>query len=327
MLRSCFSRSATPVACLAAYSSTFMMQGARTENTRSCSRSFCAGGTDPSVRAALCQLTVGPDKALNIANARAAIQNAQKRGADFVVLPECWNSPYDTACFPQYAEPIPGGPSSTMLLEAAKQNSVWVVGGSIPEKDESDGKIYNTCVVASPEGTIAAIHRKVHLFDIDVPGKITFKESDTLSAGDKVTVFTTPFGRVGVGICYDMRFPELALLMRDAGADVLVYPGAFNTTTGPAHWHLLQQARAVDNQVFVLTASPARNPDSSYQAWGHSTVIDPWGETIATTGHAEDTVYATIDLNRIPEVRRNVPVSTQKRHDLYSVTSLASSSL
>jgi len=116
------------------------------------------------------------------------------------------------------------------------------------------------------------------LFDIDVPGKITFKESDTLSPGDNLTIIDSPWGKIGVGICYDIRFPELAMLMREKGVGLMVYPGAFNTTTGPLHWELLQRARAVDNQVFVATASPARNPDSSYQAWGHSSLISPWGE-------------------------------------------------
>ena len=118
--------------------------------------------------------------------------------------------------------------------------------GSIPERDGSN--VYNTCIIVSPKGEIVAKHRKVHLFDIDVPGKITFKESDTLTGGSSMTTFNTEFGTIGVGICYDLRFPEQAAIMRQRGCNLMVYPGAFNMTTGPAHWELLQRARALDNQ-------------------------------------------------------------------------------
>jgi len=167
--------------------------------------------------------------------------------------------------------------------------------------------------------------RIVHLFDIDVPGKITFKESETLSPGNDVTVVDTPFGKLGVGICYDLRFSELSLLMREMGANLLVFPGAFNTVTGPAHWELLQRARALDTQSYVLTASPARAPAESvgyqggapYQAWGHSSVVGPWGDVLATTGHEPSIVRHTLDLTRVTEVRQNIPTSKQRRTDLY----------
>mmetsp|Transcript_60949 Transcript_60949/g.137841 ORF Transcript_60949/g.137841 Transcript_60949/m.137841 type:complete len:188 (-) Transcript_60949:366-929(-) len=181
-----------------------------------------------------------------------------------------------------------------MMAEAARNGRVWLVGGSVPERGE-DGKIYNTCAVFSPSGELVAKHRKVHLFDIDVPGRITFRESDTLTGGDKVTVFDTPFGKIGIGICYDMRFPHLSALMRARGCSLLVFPGAFNTTTGPPHFELLQRARALDNQCFVVTASPARPTDpEAYQSWGHSSVIGPWGDVLATTGHEPGTVHAEL---------------------------------
>jgi omega-amidase len=165
----------------------------------------------------------------------------------------------------------------------------------------------------------------VHLFDIDIPGGITFKESDTLTSGSAVTVVDTPFGKLGVGICYDLRFSELSLLMREMGASLLVFPGAFNTVTGPVHWELLQRARALDTQSFVLTASPARAPVGSigyqgaapYQAWGHSSVVGPWGDVQATTGHEPAIVRHTLDLTRIAEVRQSIPISKQRRLDLY----------
>ncbi|OSX75356.1 hypothetical protein BU14_0239s0011 [Porphyra umbilicalis] len=150
-----------------------------------------------------------------------------------------------------------------MLQRAAAAAGAVVVGGSLPEA-APDGSIYNTCVVAGADGAILAVHRKVHLFDIDVPGGVCFKESDALSPGGAVTSFrmADPVGTVGVGICYDVRFPEYAgVLVRERGARLLVYPGAFNSTTGPAHWELLLRARAVDGQCFVVACSPAWGKD------------------------------------------------------------------
>lgn len=281
----------------------------------------------PKFKIALCQIAVGDDKAANIATASTAISTAAANSAQVVVLPECWNSPYATTSFPQYAEEIPAAkaqldaakhPSTLALSELAAKHKVFLVGGSIPEKDAA-GKVYNTSVTFSPEGELIAKHRKVHLFDIDVPGKITFKESDTLTAGDSVTLFDTPFGKIGVGICYDIRFPELSMLMKKQGAKMLIFPGAFNLTTGPAHWELLQRGRAVDNQLYVAAASPARGPEGGYQAWGHSTVVSPWGEVVATCEHGEAIVYADVDLANVEEMRRNIPTTTQTRADLYEL--------
>jgi len=206
-----------------------------------------------------------------------------------------------------------------MLSAAAAEHKVYLVGGSIPERDPVDNKVYNSCVAFGPDGSILTKHRKMHLFDINVPGRIVFKESDTLSAGQSLSTFTTPYGKVGLGICYDMRFPYLAMLLRDEGCKILIYPGAFNMTTGPAHWELLQRARALDTQSYVAAVSIARNPTSSYQAWGHSTVINPWGEVLATTDENPAIVYADMKLNRVEEIRQQIPVSFQKRNDLYEL--------
>ena len=285
-----------------------------------------AEGSVSSVVIGLCQIHVGEDKNANLREAAQRVREAVGLGAQVVMLPEMFNCPYSTDSFGPYSEAVPGpgeafdaeaSPSAATIVNTAKELGVYVVGGSVPERAE-DGCVYNTSIVADPEGNIVAKHRKVHLFDIDVPGKITFRESDTLTGGDTITVFDTAFGRMALGICYDIRFPEYAQVCAAAGARVLLYPGAFNTTTGPAHWLLLQRARAVDNQVFVATCSPARNPDATYQAWGHSTVVDPWGETVATTGHGPSVTTATLDLPKIEETRQRVPVLRQKRLDLYS---------
>ncbi|XP_068921461.1 omega-amidase NIT2 isoform X1 [Petaurus breviceps papuanus] len=267
-------------------------------------------------RLALIQLRVSSVKSDNLTRASELIKKAASQGAKIIALPECFNSPYGTNYFPEYAETIPGE-STEKLSELAKENQVYLVGGSIPEED--GGKFYNTCTVFGPDGTLLTKHRKLHLFDIDVPGRIRFQESETLSAGDSLSMFETPYCKVGVGICYDIRFAELAQVYSQRGCHLLLYPGAFNLTTGPAHWELLQRGRAVDNQVFVATASPARDVDASYVAWGHSTVVSPWGEILAQAGIDETIVYANIDIKKLVEVRQQIPVLSQKRGDLYAV--------
>lgn len=207
-----------------------------------------------------------------------------------------------------------------MLVRKAKQRKVWIVGGSVPERD-INGALYNTCVILNPDGAIVGKHRKVHLFDINVPGRITFKESDSLSPGQSPTLIEDfPWGGLGVGICYDIRFPEYAMLLRSKGAKILVYPGAFNMVTGPAHWELLQRGRAVDNQVYVLSCSPARDEKSGgYIAWGHSSVVSPWGDVLAKAGAGEEVVTAEIDFSKVDEMRENIPCWKQKRTDLYDL--------
>ncbi|KAJ8793308.1 hypothetical protein J1605_000303 [Eschrichtius robustus] len=267
-------------------------------------------------RLALIQLHVSSVKSDNLARACGLIWEAAKQGAKIVSLPECFNSPYGTKYFPEYAEKIPGD-STQKLSEVAKECGIYVIGGSIPEEDA--GKLYNTCAVFGPDGTLLVKHRKLHLFDIDVPGKITFQESKTLSPGDSFSTFDTPYCRVGLGICYDIRFAELAQIYAQRGCQLLVYPAAFNLTTGPAHWELLQRGRAVDNQVYVATASPARDDKASYVAWGHSTVVSPWGEVIVKAGTEEMIVYSDIDLKKLAEIRQQIPIFSQKRSDLYAV--------
>lgn len=202
------------------------------------------------LKVALLQLTSGKDKIKNIRNAYIKIKEAAQKGAQLIVLPECFQSPYSIDCFREYAENS-NGQTQQMLSKAAKESSIYLIGGSIPEL-ESD-KVYNTCFVYDPEGKLIATHRKLHLFDINVPGKIRFQESLILSPGSNLNYFETPWGKIGLGICYDVRFPEMALIMaRKYGVFAMIYPGAFNMTTGPLHWELLLRARALDNQIFVI---------------------------------------------------------------------------
>lgn len=269
-------------------------------------------------RLALIQFSATINKADNLKRATQLIGEAAKNGAQLLSLPECCNSPYGNDYFGEYAEEIPGH-STEVFSRAAAENKVFLVAGSIPEKCGS--KLYNTSTVFNPDGALIAKHRKVHLFDIDVPGKITFQESKTLSPGNNLTMFQTPFCKVGLGICYDLRFAEMAQIYAGRGCELLLYPGAFNMTTGPAHWELLLKGRAVDNQLFTAAVSPARDTSASYVAWGHSTVVNPWGEVIAKADETNQIVYADIDLNYLHEVRKMIPVTSQRRSDLYAVES------
>lgn len=215
--------------------------------------------------------------------------------AKVVALPECFNCPYGTKYFGEYAETIPDGFTSSELSKTAKELGIFLIGGSIPEREA--GKLFNTCTVWGPQGDLIAKHRKMHLFDIDIPGGIRFKESEVLSAGNSFSTFTVDENfKVGLGICYDIRFEEMARIYRNMGCNLLVYPGAFNMTTGPLHWELLQRGRAVDSQCFVATASPARDTDSDYVAYGHSMVVDPWGKVIKSAADVEETVIADLGL-------------------------------
>ncbi len=160
---------------------------------------------------------------------------------------------------------------------------------------------------------------KCIFFDVDIKNGVRFMESDALKAGNKVTVFDTVYGKVGVAICFDMRFPELMRLMALEGAQMIIVPAAFNTTTGPAHWHETIKMRAVDNQVYFIAASPARNKKANYQAYGYSTICDPWGSVLSTTDENESFVTAKIDTRKVEEIRQQLPLLKLRRVDLYDV--------
>lgn len=266
------------------------------------------------VKVGICQMLVGENKAANMNKAEQMVGDAASEGANMVVLPEMFNCPYDNAFFPSRAEP-PNGETVGRLSEMAHQHHVYLIGGSIPEVE--DGKIYNTCYVFDPFGEILGKYRKIHLFDVDIAGGVRFKESDTLTAGDEPLVVETAYGKIGVGICYDIRFPELARRMALDGAEIIFLPGAFNMTTGPAHWGLSIKMRAVDNQVYFVGASPARDEQASYVAYGHSMIADPWGEVIVEAGAKEGIVYGELDRDKIVKTRQELPLLAHRRTDIY----------
>lgn len=260
------------------------------------------------------QMRVTRDKAENIAAACRLIRRAAEQGAEFVMLPEMFCCPYENGAFRPYGEEQ-DGPAQRALSALATALGIWIVGGSIPELEEN--RVYNTSFVYDSAGRQVARHRKMHLFDISVEGGQTFRESDTLSPGGEITVFDTPWGKMGLCICFDLRFEELARLMALRGARVIFVPAAFNMTTGPAHWELLFRQRAVDNQLFTVGTSPARSESETYVAWGHSIVCDPWGSVLHQCGAGEEISITSLDLHRVESVRRQLPILRARREDIY----------
>jgi len=273
-----------------------------------------------ALRIALIQLKIGKNKTENVSNAIDSIKRTvAEHKPHIVTLPECFNSPYGTKHFDEYAESIPDGYTCTALSQIAKELKIYLVGGSIPERDNNT--LYNTCTIWSPAGELIGKFRKIHLFDIDVKGGICFKESDVLSPGNQLVFLSVNDFKIGIGICYDIRFEELARIYRNKGCDMLLYPAAFNMTTGPLHWELLQRARANDLQLFVATCSPARVDDADYVAWGHSMIVDPWGKVVASAQEKEEIIVADLDTSLIQKVREQIPTSKQRRTDLYEIIS------
>ena len=271
---------------------------------------------EDNFRIGLCQMKVVDDKDSNLYKAKDMIGKAAKNGAEMVVLPEMFNCPYDTNKFKDYAEPRFKSKSLKAVSSVAIENDVYLVAGSIPEL--LDKNLYNSCFIFNKNGDVLNVHRKMHLFNVDIPG-VEFRESEIITAGNTVTVVETPPIKIGVAICYDMRFPELFRLMGLKGADIMIVPGAFNMTTGPAHWETTIRARAIDNQTYVAAVSPSSNTDLSYVAYGHSMVVDPWGNVVAQAGVDEEIIYASIDKNYIQKLRNELPLLKNRREDVYEL--------
>jgi len=261
-------------------------------------------------------MLVSNEKEENIIKAEKMINQSVEEGAQLVVLPEMFNCPYDNSFFPLYAEEYPEGKTITRLSRIAKEKRIYLVGGSIPERDKN-GNIYNTSFIFDKEGKLLGKHRKVHLFDIDIKDKIRFMESEVLGYGNEPTVVNTEYGPIGVAICYDIRFPELIRLMVLKGAKIIIIPAAFNMTTGPAHWEILFKARALDNQAFILGTAPARNEESTYVSYGNSIVTNPWGEIVSKLDEKEGILIQDLDLKQIDIIREELPLLKHRREDIY----------
>ena len=292
------------------------------------------------LKVAILQTHVFADKEKNIRQLEEILAAGKTAGADLVTLPEMFACPYETPNFPRYAEPE-GGPTWQALSALAKKYGIYLSAGSMPELDMvSEGgtrsgnftglasevpsgclkkNVYNTAYVFDRQGRQIGKHRKAHLFDIDVKGGQYFKESDTLSPGDHIGCFDTEFGRIGLCICYDFRFPETARLMAQDGAKIILVPAAFNMTTGPAHWELMFRGRAVESQCYVIGTAPARDLHSSYISWGHSIVVDPWGTVLMQMDEKEGVRIVELDLGYVEEVRQELPLLKHRRTDLYEL--------
>ena len=270
------------------------------------------------IKIAAIQMSTVADKMENVRTVKTYLEKIKDENPDFVILPEMFCCPYQTENFPIYAEKE-GGPVWQQLSGYAKQYGIYLIGGSMPEKD-AEGSVYNTSYIFDREGKQIGKHRKVHLFDIDVKGGQTFKESDTLTAGDSDTVFDTEFGKIGVMLCFDIRFPELSRMMVNDGAKVIFVPAAFNMTTGPAHWELSFRTRALDNQIYMVGCAPARDVSAGYISWGHSIVTDPWGRVTGMLDENEGILLAELDMDYEEQVREELPLLKSRRKDIYQLS-------
>ena len=270
------------------------------------------------IKIAAIQMSTVADKMENVRTVKAYLEKIKDENPDFVILPEMFCCPYQTENFPIYAEKE-GEPVWQQLSGYAKQYGIYLIGGSMPEKD-AEGNVYNTSYIFDREGKQIGKHRKVHLFDIDVKGGQTFKESDTLTAGDSDTVFDTEFGKIGVMLCFDIRFPELSRMMVNDGARIVFVPAAFNMTTGPAHWELSFRTRALDNQIYMVGCAPARDVSAGYISWGHSIVTDPWGRVIDMLDEKKGILLAELDMDYEEQVREELPLLKSRRKDIYQLS-------
>ena len=265
--------------------------------------------------AAAVQLCAGPDKEANLATAAALATEAARRGATLIALPEmfAWRGPRaeeDAA-----AEPIPG-PTSERLAALARELGATLVGGSLLERSATPGRYYNTCTVYGRDGALLARYRKVHLFDVDIPGHVTHRESESKVAGDAVVVVPTDLATLGLAICYDLRFPELFRRLGAAGAEIVCLPSAFTFPTGAHHWEVLLRARAIENQVYVVAPNQIGRSPSGVQDFGHSLIIDPWGTPIARATNTATAITAEVDLDYLARVRRELPCLEHRTFDV-----------
>jgi predicted amidohydrolase len=257
--------------------------------------------------AACVQMTSRADVGANLETIRRLVDDAAHRGAQVVVLPEnfAFMGIAETDKM-AVAEPLGHGPIQAALGDMAHAAKVWLFAGGMPEKTEG-GKVANSCVVFTPDGTRAAVYRKMHLFDVQIPGAAEFRESRTVTPGREVVVVDTALAPVGLSICYDVRFPELYRELARRGARAVVVPSAFTVHTGKDHWHTLLRARAIEDQMYILAAAQFGRANEKRACYGHSLIVDPWGTVLAEAPDRECAIVAEIDLDLQDRVRRELP--------------------
>lgn len=264
---------------------------------------------------ALCQTKVYIDKNKNLENAIEKIRECARNGAKIISLPEMFNCPYAGENFKIYSEEESNSQTLEALKKICNEEKIYLVAGSIPEI--MMGKVYNTLYVIDPRGNIIGKYRKSHLFDINLEKGIKFLESDNITRGDEIKVIETEYCKIGLCICYDIRFPELVRNMTLQGAEVIFAPAAFSSSTGPAHWELLLRSRALDNQVYMAGISPSRDCEGTYKPYANSLVVNPWGEIVARAKEEEEIVYCDIDLEFLKKIRNELPVLKHRRPEIY----------
>jgi predicted amidohydrolase len=265
--------------------------------------------------AAAAQVCATDDVAANLAVCRSLAAEAAERGAVLFTLPECFaflgRGLGDRLAVAERLDG--GGPIVTEVREIARRHGMWVVAGGLPEVSNSASRTFNTCLVVDPTGETRAVYRKIHMFDVKIPGRAELCESSNTEAGRDVVTAETPMARLGLSICYDVRFPELyRQLAVDGGAEVLLVPAAFTAHTGAAHWHTLLRARAIENQCFVIAPAQHGKHNAARESYGHSIVIDPWGNTLAEVGEGNGLAIAEIDPSVLDRVREQMPCHSHR---------------
>jgi deaminated glutathione amidase len=256
--------------------------------------------------AAAIQLSTTSDKAANLGKAEHLIRLAAARGARLVALPEVFNWRGKRAEEGEAAEALTGV-TLTLMAGLARELEIDILAGSITEHAPGQAKHYNTSVLIGADGKQRAVYRKIHLFDVDLPGRVTFKESDAKLAGTEVVAAETGHGSIGLSVCYDLRFPELYRRLAFNGARILTIPSAFTFPTGEAHWEVLIRARAIENQCYVIAPAQFGPNVHGFTDYGNSMIVDPWGRVLARAGEMEGVVIAPIDLEYLERVRRELP--------------------
>ena len=268
------------------------------------------------MRTACVQLTSRPGKSANLEEAARLVAEAAGNGAELVQLPEKWNAIGDAEVLHANAESLEDGESVAAMAEWARTHGIWLIGGSITERREGREKLSNTSLVFDPEGTIAAVYRKIHMFDVEVGG-IVYRESEVEEAGDEPVVARAGDWIVGLSICYDLRFPELYRVLALEGAELLSVPAHFTLHTGRDHWEVLLRARAIENSCYVAAAAQIGETRPGKHSYGRSLIVDPWGLVVALAPDEVGVIYADLDLERVGQVRRNLPSLASRRPEAY----------
>jgi predicted amidohydrolase len=268
------------------------------------------------LRIACVQLRSGTVKAENLEKAERLVAEAASRGADVVLLPEKWNAFGTADTLRANAEPLEGGETVDAMAAWARRHGITLVGGSITERREGREKLSNTCLVFEPGGELVATYRKIHMFDVDVGGQV-YRESEAEEPGDETLVCDAEGWRVGLSVCYDVRFPELYRILALAGAELVTVPAAFTLFTGKDHWELLLRARAVENQCYVAAANMWGTHEGGKATYGRSMIVDPWGVVLAQAADEDTVVFAELDRAHMERIRSSLPSLANRQPAAY----------